>query len=77
MYLSILDSSDMAVATTSSRFQTGVGTILYSDFNCLGNESDILACSPLSVRGNECNHFQEAGVDCLGRRTCMCGEGVS
>ena len=62
----------MAIATTSSRFQTGVGTILYSDFKCIGNESDILAC-PLTVnqRGNDCNHFQEAGVECLGRQTCM------
>ena len=67
----IADSSDMARATTNSVFQIGAGTILYSDVSCIGNESDILNCS-LSVRENECNHFQETGVDCLGRQTCMC-----
>ena len=62
----------MAIATTNSVFQTGVGTILYSDASCTGNESNILDCN-LSIRENECNHFQEAGVDCRGRQMCTCG----
>lgn len=64
----IADSKDVARATTNSLFQMGVGTITYSRVNCIGNESDILNCAHY-IRENECNHFQEAGVDC---QTCMC-----
>jgi hypothetical protein len=70
-YSLITDSSDIARATTNSVFPIGAGTIIYSDVSCIGNESDILNCSH-TIRENECNHFQEAGVDCIGRQICMC-----
>ena len=72
MFIAYSDSSTMAIATTNSVFEIGVGTILYSDTSCLGNESNILNCSLSVEEENECSHFQEAGVDCLGRRICMC-----
>jgi hypothetical protein len=67
-YSLIAESSDIARATTNSVFPIGAGTIIYSDVSCIGNESDILNCSR-STREKECNHFQEAGVDC---QTCTC-----
>lgn len=65
----ISDSTDRAVGTTGSIFGMGAGSIVFTDISCSGNESSILNCSlSTTVDPNQgCIHFNEAGVDCLGR----------
>ena len=61
---SLTDGS--AVAARDGLFGLGVGTILFQNVNCIGNEESFIECS----RGQAstfCTHFQDAGVDCLGR----------
>lgn len=63
-------SANQAVATFDALFGLGVGTIAYKNFSCSGNEATLVSCSNQT---GTCTHFQDAGVDCLGRplRECI------
>ena len=73
IFITHSDSSARTIGTTGSVFETGVGSILVSDVSCSGNESSILNCSINDIgHDGGCNHFQEAGVECLGRPISEC-----
>lgn len=61
---SLMAAATSAVATFDALFGLGVGTILYQNVSCLGNETEIASCSNQT---GVCTHYQDAGVDCIGR----------
>ncbi|XP_069044774.1 deleted in malignant brain tumors 1 protein-like isoform X4 [Lepisosteus oculatus] len=56
------------VALGSARFGEGSGPILLDDVYCRGNESTLLNCTSRRLGNHNCDHSEDAGVDCSGRR---------
>ena len=74
-----------ALGFTSAIFGPGSFSmpIHLDDISCSGTESNLLNCTSNPVGVHNCNHHEDAGVDCLGRSpgthttsTCM-GERVA
>ena len=64
IYQSLTDSG--AVAARDGVFGMGVGTIALQNVSCAGSEGNFTQCT-ISRALTSCTHFQDAGVDCLGR----------
>lgn len=60
----LIAAATSAVATFDALFGLGVGTILYKNISCHGSETKLASCSNQT---GDCTHYQDAGVDCLGR----------
>jgi hypothetical protein len=44
----------------------GTGTIWLDSVTCTGNEASLEACSHETFGTNDCNHDEDAGVQCSG-----------
>ena len=56
-----------AIAARDGLFGLGVGTISFQNVNCIGSEGNFTQCTNDAQASTSCTHFQDAGVDCLGR----------
>ena len=54
-------------------YPAGTGTIWMDDVHCIGNESSLASCPFNGWAVHNCAHFEDAGVVCSGRGTCMTG----
>ena len=56
-------------ATGGNTFPMGNGSISLTQLGCVGNESTLLECTAVNnPAGVDCNHMEDAGVYCFGRR---------
>ena len=55
-----------AQAFRDARFGAGVGPIFLDDVGCSGNESRLADCPHPGIGINNCNHGEDAGVNCSG-----------
>ena len=53
-------------ARVSAYFGEGSGLILLDDVNCGKSESSIFACRHRIFGEHDCNHWEDAGVMCIG-----------
>ena len=56
-----------SVARSNAYFGQGSESILASGFGCSGNEETLLQCSNRSTGIASCNHYDDAGVECVGK----------
>lgn len=54
---------------SSATFGEGVGAILFSDVDCIGDENELKACPKVNLstefRPTSCLHSDDAGVRCI------------
>ena len=55
---------DAVRSTRSASFGVGSGPIYLDNVVCTGNESRLQNCSHNGVGSHNCNHFEDAGVEC-------------
>ncbi|KAJ8019234.1 Deleted in malignant brain tumors 1 protein [Holothuria leucospilota] len=58
-------------ATSAPRrafFGQGIGPIWKTDLQCTGSEASLTECSQRSLRKSYCNHYEDAGVACEGKK---------
>ena len=53
-------------------FGEGTGPIFLDNVGCIGNESNLTQCLHNGVGVHNCNHREDAGVNCSGRKTIAC-----
>ena len=58
-----------AVAFGNAEFGEGIGTIVFDDVACTGEETNITECSHSGLGVNDCDHSEDAGVRCQGLLT--------
>ena len=58
-----LDSG--VAAKVNGVFGRGLGPILLDRVGCTGSESTLLGCYNQGIETNNCNHGQDAGVECI------------
>ena len=56
--------SSGAVAKTSAAYGQGTGNILLDNVHCRGTETSITGCASNGWGINNCNHNEDAGVNC-------------
>ena len=61
----MLFSHSGAIARYSSYHRRGRGYVLLNDFQCVGNESNLLNCSHAVITVDS-NHDHDVGVECPG-----------
>lgn len=62
---------DAVSAPPFAHYGEGTGLILFHGVHCLGNESDIFACSHNESSYYTCHyHFEDASAECLGIVKC-------
>ena len=59
-------------APTSAHYGEGTGPIWFDNVRCLGNESDIFLCEHDWFSNHNCNHNEDASVECLGVPIYLC-----
>ena len=55
---------DAVAAPLSAYYGEGTGPILLDNVKCHGNESDIFACVHNGIGSHNCDHDQDASVEC-------------
>ena len=63
-----------AVGLQSAFFGLGVGDIFLDDVSCSGNESLLANCTHLGIGNHNCDHSEDASVDCLGSSRPPCND---
>ena len=58
---------DAVAAPWSAHYGQGSGEILLDNVECLGTEPDIFACLHNEIGIHNCNHFEDASAECLGK----------
>ena len=56
-----------AEAILQARFGQGRGPIFLDEVDCNGTELQLTSCRYPGVGGNDCEHFEDAGVVCTGK----------
>ncbi|XP_025103062.1 deleted in malignant brain tumors 1 protein-like [Pomacea canaliculata] len=57
-------NSTTAVAMKSDKYGAGSGSILFSDLQCVGNETSLAQCQHPGLYRHNCEHWQDVGVVC-------------
>lgn len=57
---------DAVAAPLAARYGQGVGKIWINNVQCLGNEFDLFACTHNGIGNHNCEHNQDAAVECSG-----------
>lgn len=57
---------DAVAAPLSAYYGQGTGRIWFDDLQCLGTEPDIFVCAHNGIGEHNCDHSQDAAVECLG-----------
>ena len=52
---------------SNAYFGQGSESILASGFGCSGNEETLLQCSNRPTGIASCNHYDDAGIECVGK----------
>ena len=60
---------DVVAAPLSAHYGQGTGPIWIDDVECLGMESDLFACQHSGIGNHNCEHDQDASVECSGLST--------
>ena len=58
---------DALAAPLSAHYGEGTGPIWLDDLQCVGTESNLFACSHNGVSEHDCDHSEDASVECLGK----------
>jgi len=70
MYMYVRSSdpvTDGVEVFTGSHFGHGAGPIFLDQLRCSGTENSLLECNRFAGLGlHSCDHFQDAGVSCIG-----------
>ena len=53
----------------NSHFGEGSGSILLDEVSCSGVESNLLSCPHDQLGEHDCDHSEDAGVRCTGRKS--------
>ena len=56
---------DAVAAPTAAHYGEGTGPIWLDNVQCLGNESNIFECTHNGIGERNCEHDQDASVECL------------
>ena len=57
---------DALAAQWSAYYGQGTGRIWLDDLQCLGTELDLFACAHNGIGEHNCDHSEDASVECLG-----------
>ncbi|XP_025103072.1 scavenger receptor cysteine-rich type 1 protein M130-like isoform X2 [Pomacea canaliculata] len=57
-------NSTTAVAVGSAKYGAGSGPILFTDLQCVGNETSLAQCQYSGLYRHGCKHWQDVGVMC-------------
>ena len=57
---------DAVSAPLNARYGQGTGPIWLDDIQCIGNESDIFACTHNGIGSHNCKHEADASAECSG-----------
>ena len=57
---------DAVAALSSAHYGQGIGSIWLDNLQCIGTELDILTCVHNGVGDTDCDHSEDASVECLG-----------
>lgn len=52
------------MAYGSAHFGQGTGPIVYDDLGCHGSEADLYDCPHMYIGHHNCEHYEDAGVNC-------------
>ena len=59
-------SDHFAIREAGSRYGQGTGDIILDNIICTGEESTLFECGHNPLRENNCEHSEDAGVQCGG-----------
>ncbi|XP_025100428.1 scavenger receptor cysteine-rich type 1 protein M130-like isoform X3 [Pomacea canaliculata] len=57
-------NSTTAVVVRSGKYGAGSGPVLFSELQCVGNETSLAQCTHLGLYTHICKHWQDVGVMC-------------
>jgi len=58
-----------SVPVSRAAYGSGIGSIFLDDLLCEGTESSLLECPTRNVSLHNCDHSEDAGVQCEGIKT--------
>lgn len=61
-----------ATAFRNAYFGQGSGAIYLDDIDCTGSETNLLSCTSNPIGEHNCDHSEDAGVNCAGTLLLNC-----